>query len=79
MTRVPYVPGYPARSVTGNGQKDVTRQYRCPDPRAGTHRRSRRVTKARLDTHGIPAVITALALTLAADGGLLMLIAWWSR
>jgi len=75
---VPYVPGNDVRSVTGNGQNDVTSQYMCPDPRAGTHRRSPRVTTD-WSSHGILAVIAALALALTADGGMLLLIAWWQQ
>lgn len=76
---VPVVPGYPVHSVTGNGQNDVTRQYRRPIPRAGTHRRPRTVTIApRMDwnAHGILAVVAVAALAVLADGGALLLIAW---
>jgi hypothetical protein len=79
---VPYVPGPGVRSVTGNGQKVVTRQYECPNPGPGTHRRSRPVTitpPTDWNTHGILAVIAVLALALIADGATLMLIAWWRQ
>jgi hypothetical protein len=84
MIDVPYVPGgrvyrsEAARSVTGNGQKDVTGGYKCSDPRAGTHRRSPRVTTDR-DGHGILAVLTVAAVALIADGAALMLVAWWQQ
>jgi len=84
MIDVPYVPGgrvyrsEAARSVTGNGQKHVTGGYKCPDSRAGTHRRSPRVTTD-WSSHGILAVAAILAIALIADGGALLLTAWWQQ
>jgi len=66
------------RSVTGNGQNDVTDEYRCQNSRPGTHRRSRSVTTGWI-RHGILAVLAALALAVAADAATLFLIAWLSR
>lgn len=79
--RVVYIPGDAPRSVTTNGAKDVTRQYRAPDPRAETPRHARSVTpKARPDWtgHGILAVAAVLALGVIADGATLLLAAWWN-
>lgn len=77
--RVVYVPGHAAHSVTGNGQKDVTRQYECPIPRAETPNRSLRVTIDRLSTHGLAAAVAALALAAIADGVTMLLLAWLIR
>lgn len=61
-------------SVTGNGQKDVTGEYRRPIPRANTHHWSQKV-KATMGRTGVLAAIGALALCLIADGATLLLVA----
>lgn len=75
---VRYVPGYgyPSRSVIDIGQIDVTREYRCPIPRASTRNRSQRVTTDWF-CQGILAVLTVGALGMIGDGITLMLIARW--
>jgi len=72
---VPCVPGDAARSVTGNGQKVVTREYKSRISRAYTRKQSRRVAIARWESFGLLAVIAVLALAVIADGGTLLLIA----
>ena len=75
MTTVPYVPGYPdgVRSVMGNGQKDVTRQYKWRIPRANTRIRSHSVGVDRF------TVLALLGFCLVADGGALFLCGWLFR
>jgi hypothetical protein len=65
------VPGSLERRVTNEDQT-------LPTPRAETPNRSLRVAIDRLGTHGLAAVIVVLALSVIADGGILMLIAWLS-
>lgn len=75
--KTPYISGHVARSVTGNGQNDVTRQYGCPIPRASTRNRLRLVTDPRWGARGILAVAAVLALCILMDGAVLMLLARW--
>jgi len=66
---VPVIPGN-VRSVTGNGQNDVTRQYKYWIPRADTRPRSHSVGIDRL------TVLALLGFCLIADGGALFLCGW---
>lgn len=65
---VPVIPGV-VRSVTGIGQNDVTREYRCLIPRANTPKRSRNVRNS-VDRG---TVLALLGFCLIADGGALFL------
>lgn len=82
IERIPYVPGGrvyrsdAARSVAANAAKDVTHEYRWPNPRADTRNRSPNVTTD-WSSHGLLPLLAALAVALIADGGTLLLIAWW--
>jgi hypothetical protein len=75
---VPYVPGYPALSVTENAANDVTREYECQISRADTPNQSLRVA-IDWDRMGILAVLAVGGLAAIADGAFLWFLAWVLR